>query len=184
MAGGKDSMSYAKLIIFKEGNPNGGVEFSNAWGGSARIWNALFEAYVPKKNKYDSWLSTNMGNDQRLWDLAKVKDIPMFERAVHAFTFDHFYVRRENFGRLSADLRAFVEKYPAGASVDHLPAWSKWLDEHGDVEAVGLHGTSVSENPWYRTKTCPHCGNATDEMEPIPLNEGTEVYEWLEKAIP
>jgi hypothetical protein len=104
----------------------------------------------------------------------------MFERAVHAFTFDHFYVRGENFRRLAADVRAFVEKYPAGECVDHLPAWAQWLEEHTDVEAVGLYGTSVSENIWYRSKTCAHCGNSTDETEPVHMSEGTEVYDWLE----
>jgi len=50
-------MSYAQLIIFKEGKANGGVEYRNAWGGSARIWDALFNSYVPKKHEYDSWLA-------------------------------------------------------------------------------------------------------------------------------
>jgi hypothetical protein len=90
-------------------------------------------------------------------------------------------VRKENFGRLAADMRSFVAKYPAGERVDHLPAWAQWLDENGDKEAVGLYGTSVAENLWHRAQTCPHCGNSTDETEPVPLSEGTEVYEWLER---
>jgi hypothetical protein len=174
-------MSYAQLIIFKDGKADGGVEFRNAWGGSSRIWDALFKAHIPKKHEYDSWMSDP--HDRRLWDLAKREDLPMFERAVHAFTFDHFYVLQQNFARLAKDLRSFVEKYPAGECVDHLPAWAKWLDEHSEVEAVGLHGTSVSENIWYRAKECPHCGNSTDETEPVPLTEGTEVYEWLESQV-
>ena len=171
-------MSYCKLITFKDGLADGGIEFRNAWGGSARIWNSLFDAHVPKKSEYDSWVSDP--NDRRLWDLAKREDLPMFERAVHAFTFDHFYVRKENFARLASDLLAFVEKYPAGNCVDHLPAWAKWLEENSSIEAVGLHGTSVSENVWYRQKECPHCGNPTDETEPVQLTEGLEVYEYLE----
>ncbi len=171
-------MSYTKLITFKDGKADGGVEYRNAWGGAARIWTALFDAYVPKKHEHDSWLANN-GNDQRLWDLANREYLPIFERAVHAFTFDHFYVRNEHFKRFAADLRAFVEKYPAGNTVDHLPAWAKWLDENNSVEAVGLYGTSVSENVWYRQKTCPTCGHSTDETESVPLSEGTEVYDWL-----
>ena len=171
-------MSYTKLIIFKDGKPDGGIEYRNAWGGSARIWDALFKAHVPKKHEYDSWVSNP--NDRRLWDLAIREDLPMFERAVHAFTFDQFYVRKEHFGRLASDLRSFVEAYPPGTCADHLSAWAKWLDQNPTIEAVGLYGTSVSENPWYRAKTCPHCGNSTDETEPIPLSEGTEVYDWLD----
>ena len=172
-------MSYTQLIIFKDRKPDGALEYRNAWGGSARIWDALFKAHVPKKHEFDSWIC-GTGDDRRLWDLALRENLPMFERAVHAFTFDHFYVRRENFNRFACDLRAFTEKYPAGACVDHLPAWAKWLDENSGAEAIGLHGTSVSENPWYRQKTCQHCGNPADETEPVPLSEGTEVYDWLE----
>lgn len=176
-------MSQTNLIIFKDGQPCGSVEYHNAWGGPARIWNALFKAYIPKKHEYDSWITQTNGDDKRLWDLATREDLPMFERSVHAFTFDHCYIRREHFGRFSADLRDFVAKYPvSGRCVDHLPAWAKWLDENSGVEAVGLHGTSVSENPWRRAKTCPHCGNSTDEYEPVPLTEGTEIYDWLDAA--
>jgi len=171
-------MSYTELIIFKDGKADGGVEYRNAWGGSARIWDALFKAYVPKNHEYDSWLANN-GDDKRLWDLATRADLPIFERAVHAFTFDHFYVRKDNFRRLAADLQSFVAKYPADGRVDHLPSWVKWLEENGDKEAVGLYGTSVAENGWYRAKTCPTCGNEIDEREPVPLAEGTEVYDWL-----
>lgn len=74
-------MSYAQLIIFKDGKADGGVEYRNAWGGSARIWDALFNAYVPKKTKYDSWTNMENGDDRRLWDLAIRADLPMFERA-------------------------------------------------------------------------------------------------------
>ena len=177
-------MSYCALIIFVNGKPDGQVEYSNSWGGSARIWDALFKSYVPKKHEYDSWL-TNNGNDRRLWDLALRQDMPMFERAVHAFTFDRFYVRKEHLGRLAGDLRKFVEKHPAaGGHVDHLRAWAKWLDEHGEVEAVGLHGTSVSENPWCRHTKCPTCEGENDDMEAIPLSEGQEVYDWLEASNP
>lgn len=175
-------MSYATLILFKDGKPDGGVEYSNAWGGSARIWDALFKAHVPKKHEFDSWM-TNNGDDSRLWSLASRADLPMFERAVHAFTFDHFYVRNEHFGRLAADLLAFAERHPADGRVDHLPAWAEWLKKNNSVEAVGLYGTSVSENPWQRSKSCPHCGNSMDETESIPLSEGTEVYDWLDGKI-
>lgn len=174
-------MSYTQLIAFKGGKMDGAVEFRNAWGGAARIWDALFKAYVPKKHEYDSWISSSNGDDRRLWDLAKQASVPISERAVHAFTFDYFYVRQEHFSRLAADLRAFAEKYPVPGNVDHLPAWAKWLDENSQVEAVGLYATSVSENVWMRSKNCPHCGNHTDEMEEVPLSEGREVYDWLDQ---
>lgn len=172
-------MSYTALLPFVDGRLQSGVEFRNAWGGAARIWDALFKAHVPKKHEYDSWICGG-GDDKRLWDLAKRLDLPLFERAVHAFTFDRFYVRSENFSKLANDLRAFVQRYPVNGQVDHLPEWARWLDKNHSVEAVGLYGTSVSENPWHRRKQCPTCGNEADETEAVPLTEGTEVYDWLE----
>ena len=169
-------MSYTELIIFEDGKANYAIEFSNAWGGSARIWTSLFDNYIPKVNSYDSWLTVK---DNRLWDLAKRSDLPLFERAVHAFTFDKFYVKRENLLRMANDLKLFVGKYPIEGRVDHLLAWAKCFEDNQNVEAIGLYGTSVSENLWHRYKECPHCGNTTDETEGTPLSEGKEVYEFL-----
>ena len=106
-------MSYTELIPFKNGIPQPGIEFCNAWGGAARIWTALFDRYVPKKFEHDSWICSAAGDDNRLWNLAQRPDLPMFERAVHAFTFDLHYVARENFTALAEDLRKFVAKYPS-----------------------------------------------------------------------
>jgi len=171
-------MSYTSLIIFKGGKAAQQVGFRNAWGGSARIWDALFTAYVPKRGPYDSWL-TGDGDDKRLWNLVDSKELTDFERAVHAFTFDLFYVRNEHLGNLEADLRAFVVKYRRPGKVNHLPAWAQWIEGNPTVEAVGLYGSSVGENLWYRNKSCPHCGHAIDETEPVPLTDGIEVYDWL-----
>lgn len=171
-------MSYTELIPFIDGKPIPGIEFRNAWGGSARIWSSLFDAHVIKQHQYDSWLSNN-GNDQRLWDIAKREDVPLFARTVHAFTFDRFYVRRDNFEAFACALDSFVKHYPVVGKVDHLPKWREYFS-NADCDAVGVYGTSVSENPWYRQKDCPHCGQSTDETEPVPLSEGTEVYEWIE----
>ncbi len=138
-------MSYCQIIPFAEGLPQSGIEFRNAWGGAARIWSALFDAYL--KNPaipYHSW----MGSADELWSLAKREDLPTFERAVHASTFDHAYISRENFGRFAGDLRQFAEKYPVPGAVDHLLPWAEWI-EASDAEAVGFHGTSVAENPWW-----------------------------------
>ncbi len=170
-------MSYTQLIPFRDGIPYHGPEFRNAWGGAARIWNSLWEDWVPKQTPYDSWLSGI--ESRRLWDLAKDKEIPLSDRAVHAFTFDRFYVAQKNFSRFAADLRNFVDSYPATGRADHLLAWADWLDKNGDFEAVGLYGTSVGENPWFRIKE----GDDEEDdnvYEPVPLKEGKEVYEWLE----
>lgn len=168
-----DFMSYCQLIIFKDGKPSYGIEYRNAWGGAARIWDALFEKHLKNPNiPYHSWIS---GDQQPLWDLAKRETLPMHERAVHASTFDHAYVRRENFPRFCADLRAFDAAYPSGPKVSHLSAWADALEKL-DAEAIGFYGTSVAENPWMKYD------EAKDESIPVPLSDGWELYDWLDKS--
>jgi hypothetical protein len=168
-------MSYCKIITFKNGKPAGGVEFQNAWGGAARIWNALFEKHL--KNPFiqnHSWLCSDK---QALWDLAKRKTSPLpeCERAVHASTFDRAYVNRQNFPRFCADLRSFDVTYPvAQAVVNHLSAWADTIEKLGtDVEAIGFLGTSVGENLWVEYD------QENDRDILVPLTDGWEVYDWL-----
>lgn len=170
-------MSSTSLVVFNNGVAARWIEYQNSWGGAARIWSSLFDAYIPKRHEYDSWMAS--GGADLLWPLASQASISLPERAVLAFTFDRFYVRRKNFARLAADLRAFVERFPVVQKVDHLPAWAKWLDDPGDAEAVALYASSCGEDLWERPKTCPHCKQDTDEYEPVPLTEGCEVYDWI-----
>lgn len=102
----------------------------------------------------------------------------MPERAVHASTFDLAYVKRSNFQRFCADLRAFDAALPVkGGCVNHLPAWVDVI-QNLDADAIGFHGTSVAENPWLRYD------EAKDESHQVPLTEGFEVYDWLLSATP
>ncbi|MCA9137269.1 MAG: hypothetical protein KDB00_10930 [Planctomycetales bacterium] len=170
-------MSTTKLIEFENGVPANHHEFHNSWAGAARIWGSLYDHYLKDSSKpFDNWLtSTARPGDRRLWDLAKSDALSMAERAVHAFTFDYFIVRRENLERFSADLRTFAELHPAPGKVDHLPEWAD-VFEHSAYEAIALHATSVTENPWYGFD------EETDEPIPYDLNERnlhTEVYQWL-----
>lgn len=163
-------MSYSQLIPFVDGKPSRGAEFRNAWGGPARIWDALFDRYLKDPNiPYHNWLGKNA---DALWPLAKRSDLPRFERAVHAFTFDRAYVRRDHFPLLVADLRAFVARYPVADRVDHLGAWADAIQAL-DAEAVGLYGTSVAENIWWEYD------EDKDASIPYGLADGFEVYDWI-----
>lgn len=170
-------MSYCALIQFKGGKPAGMVQFRNAWGGSARIWDAMFKAYIPQKHAHDTWLTAS--DDRRLWDLALRSDIPKSERAVHCFTFDRFFVCREHFAQIASDLRAFAQKYPTNLRADHLTAWAYWIEANTEAEAVSVYGTSCGDNPWTECGHCPTCGHVTDETLSVSLDKGTEVYRWL-----
>lgn len=170
-------MSTTELIEFENGTPANHHEFRNSWGGAARVWGALYDYYLKDASRpYDNWLSaTSQPGDRRLWDLAKDETISMPERAVHAFTFDNAIVRRENFERFAADLRTFAELHPTPGKVDHLNAWAE-VFESSAYEAIGLHATSVNENPWYSWD------EEADEPILFDLNERDdyfEVYQWL-----
>lgn len=162
-------MSYCQIIPFKNGLPSHGPEFRNSWGGAARIWSSLFDAYLKNPAiKYHNWLQNTDG----LWNLAKRLDLPDFECSVHASTFDLAYVRSENFSKYVHDLREFASKYPVPGCVDHLPAWADWI-EKADADAVGFYATSVGENLWFTYD------NDKDESVPTPMANGFEVYEWI-----
>lgn len=171
-------MSTCSIIYFRDGLPAEETDYRNAWGGSAKIWSDLFDAYLKDPRKeYDNWLTRCDGTDTSLWDLAKRKDLPAFERAVHASTFDLAIIRHEHFQQFAAHLREFVSKYPAGEKVSHLSAWADAI-ESSDAEAIGFHGTSVSENLWF------DYDSETEESIPYNLNTGDkhfEVYDWLEE---
>lgn len=176
--GGPDyTVSYTELLLFKGDKIYDRVRYSNSWGGAARIWTCLFDSYVQKQHKYDCWMA---GDQSRLWDLALRQDIPMFERAVHAFTFDRFFVKKENFSRFSKDLMSFCDKYACkrlgghGDGVNHLENWAETLSVNTEATAVGLYGTSCGENPWYIS--------LEDKEEQIPLSKGVEVYAWLDRG--
>jgi hypothetical protein len=176
-----DGMSYCSLVYFRDGKPFAESEYRNAWGGAAKIWSDLFDAYLKRPSvPYDNWLMRCAGDDSSLWDLAKRKDLPLFERAVHASTFDHAIIRREHFQQFVRHLREFVSKYPADGKVNHLPSWADAI-ETSDAEAVGFYGTSVGDNPWFRYDS------DSNETIPYDLNTGDEhfeVYDWLESMEP
>lgn len=170
-------MSHTELVPFVNGLPTSGPEFSNSWGGASRIWESLFNKYIPKRHEHDSWL---LRQDNSLWDLIRDERLPIFERAVHGFTFNLFYVARNNLARFASDLREFVKNNPVGEHyVDHLSAWADWIDANQGIDAVGLYGTSVGENLWFRYKA-PENEDDDNIREAVPLAEGTEVYEYVE----
>lgn len=171
-------MSRAYLITFKNGKVDKLIEYGNSWGGAARIWTSLFNQYITKKHECDSWLAGG-GDDKRLWDLATDSRVSFLEKVVHVFTFDRHYVLQKDFVTLVRALRYFSETY-ATNGVDHLPRWADWIESHPEVEALSLHCTSVSENPWIQRKKCSHCDNEINEWEYIPLSGGCDVFEFIQ----
>lgn len=177
-------MSYCEIISFKDGVPGESVEYRNSHGGAAFVWNALFDTYLKDPAiEYDSWMMRAMDSDRSLWDLAKREDLPMYERAVHAATFDRAIVRAEHFKQFALDLRAFVERHRNEERVCHLLEWAAFV-ESCNGEAVGFYGMSVSDNLWYEWVVDK---DNEDEGESIPYNLNTgdkhfEVYDFLKEV--
>lgn len=168
-------MSYCSIITFKNGKPNGEVEYRNSWGGTAYIWDALFEKYLKDPNKeYDTWLC-NKERARDLWQLSERPDIPLYMRAVLAATFDYAIVGRQHFKEFAKHLREFVQYFGTRNRVCHLIEWADYI-EKCKAEAVGFYGTSVSRNLWFdwdekKDKSIPYNLNKRDDH--------FEVYDWL-----
>lgn len=174
-------MSACAIIGFKDGAAVAREECQNSWGGAARIWTALFDKYCKKPDiPYDSWLTRGMlggGEDtDELWKLAYNTDLPRFERAVLASTFDYATIRQENFYQFANDLLRFDKEYPLAEGVsNHLPYWGEYIVKH-EHEAVGFHGTTVTECLWNVWD------EETDDYIPYDLRTGDkhfEVYDFL-----
>lgn len=157
-------LSTTSLVEFHDGKADFWHEFRNSWGGAARIWHALFKAYVPKSSEYDSWIMA--AEDGRLWKLAEDERLDSNERLAYLFCCDNALVKREFFAEMAAALRVFTEKHPVvGQTCCHLSAWADVFDR-SDAEAIGLHATSVCEDPWRAWN------EEEDEYEPYSLKSG------------
>ena len=171
-------MSYTTLLGYKNGQFVNLIEYRNAWGAAARIWDVLYDNYLKDPNNpVDCWILCKPLT--WLWDIAKRTDIPTFERAVHASTFDRAYVRRENFGRFITDLRAFDLKYPCTGNANHFPSWAQDIEKiDADVAAISFHQTSVAENPWIKYEGADEEGE--EVYSQYSLSAGFEVYDFID----
>lgn len=135
-------MSTCSLIFFRQGIATEGRDYPNSWHGAAAIWTALDDHYLhDPADPYRNWLT----NPQPLWDLAKRRDLPMFDRVPLVFTFDRALVHGEHFRELAQHLRDFHTFH--GLQNSHLTQWAADI-QASDAQAVALHATSVNLNPW------------------------------------
>ena len=174
-------MSYTALVTFQDNTVSGEIPYQNSWGGAAYIWSSLFDRYL-KEHEYDSWMIEERGRD--LWRLADDERVPEYARVVLAFTFDRFLVMNRDFKTLAGYMRRFVEEYPPDNRVCHVAQWADVLDK-SEVQAIGLHGTSVTENPWLIWQPDP---DHEDEGEYVSVNIGEpdtyfDLFEEMKKPL-
>lgn len=161
-------MSSTSLVEFKNGVADTCHEFRNSWGGFGRVMDSLFQKYVPKKHEYDSWLLA--AEDGRMWKVCKDERLSEAERIVYAFCCDNALVKKEDFPAMAKALREFTEQNPVESRVCHLEAFAKVFDE-AKGDAMGLHGTSICENPWVSWDE--------ESDEPAPYSIATGNKHWF-----
>ena len=136
----------------------------------------MYDKYIPKDpdRSYDSWMTNDKGRD-KMWKMT-TPQIPFYQWAVMAMTFDGWMLRNEHFIQMSVDLREF--RSVAGCAPDrvcHMNAWADFLATC-EAEAVGFYHSSVSECFWF------NYDEEKDEEIPYDLNtmdKHTEVYAYL-----
>lgn len=112
-----------------------------------RIENMGFHLEQIRNSKARIRQLVDRATDGRLWKLWETEEFSESEKLVYLFTCDNALVAKEDFAKLAIALRDFAAKYPP-KGVCHLGAWADFL-EASTAEAIGLHATTVTENPWF-----------------------------------
>lgn len=169
-------MSYSTVLAVFPGDRVEDIEeLRNGHGTAYVLWDALVKKYIPNDAIY--WLGDD-GIVSKLWGLYGRQDIVTPIRAVHGLTFDRAYVRAEHFARMADDIAEAMRLLPMDAeSVNHWPRLEAIFRNPPDVPAIGLHVTSVSDNPFH--------GDWNEEKEDydsIDWKTAFEVYDELERV--
>lgn len=117
------------------------AELPNSWGSAPHVWHAIGKRYIDP--------DFFMMRAEKLWPLWKDQTIPVHQRAVLMLTYDKAYVTAENYARMAADIRQFLQDFPvAEGHANHWPAIASALEEARGIPAIGLWCTSVAEDPF------------------------------------
>jgi hypothetical protein len=167
-------MSHSTLVEVKKGSsPIDIMELRNGHGSAPVIWDSMFQRYVDGNGRY--WEDENM---DKLWPLHKDKTIPASHRAVLMMTFDTAIVRKENFPIAAADIRSFMAEFPPNPEhVNHWPRIAEYYESNPDISALGIHHTSVSENPFDG-----EWDEEAEEYGPTDWDSVYEIYETIKQG--
>jgi len=163
-------VSYCALVPFRDHlAETDDVEFRNAHGCTALIWDALCKRY----GVWDRYGYQGPEAWSILWKRANPKHerpLPLepWEQFVLSFTYDWALTRREHLNELADALAKFSEVHGDARYVNHLPAIADRLRELAKdetVEAVGLYGMSCGDSLWSVRNP------ETEESEPYDLTK-------------
>lgn len=149
-------MSYTTIKAIWPGEKHEDLqELRNSHGSAPVIWDAMCQKYLGT----EPFMYFSVTD--KLWPLWKDMSIPEHQRAVLFMTYDQVYVSKKDYARAAADIRKFLQDFPQSSErVNHWPAIAALFESDPDIPAIGLHCTSVSEDPFQG-----------------PWNEETEEYD-------
>ena len=121
------------------------AEFRNAHGWSPSIWNRLVKANYG----YDGYVLMGEGERHldRLWQT--IEELPEWQQAPLVLTFDTGVIPHQAFEWAAEQMDEFEARLPEKANyANHVPAMADLLRTKPEAPLFGVHGTSVSENPF------------------------------------
>ncbi|MCB1715863.1 MAG: hypothetical protein KDK05_12105 [Candidatus Competibacteraceae bacterium] len=160
-------MSYSTIMsVGPNRQPEVILGLRNSHGSAPVIWDKLCqELYGLRPFEY------SIGDTlDKLWPRWRDLSIPEHKRAVLMMTYDLAYIRKEHYARAASDIRKWLADYPVNSEyVNHWPRIAEFYESNPGYDAIAIHQTSVSENPFY--------GEWDDEKEDYNLIEWGRVYE-------
>lgn len=165
-------MSYTTVIAVWPGEKSEEMEeLKNGHGSGPLVWGDMSQRYLPGGER-----SSYMFRDKELWPLANRLDIPYHHRAVLAMTYDNMIVLREHYQRAAQCIRQYLADFPDNAIyVNHWPRIAEIFESNPDCPAIGLHLTSVCENPF-----SGGWNEETEEYDQPDWSKFWSVFEWLD----
>jgi hypothetical protein len=121
-------------------------KLNKAIGATPVIWNDLAVRHLGA----EPWAySSHLEGIEALFER---KDIPAHQRAVLAMTGESALVFRGDFARAAADIRLYLNDFPAEAGrIHHWARIAEIFEGAPNVEAIGFHMSSVNEDPFRGT---------------------------------
>lgn len=135
-------MSYSTVLgVIPDRRPIDLIEFHNSHGWAPNIWRRLLVAH----GRSEHWMMDSGLN----WLWQSIEDLPEWQQAPLVLTFDTGVIPWQAFERAADQLAEFDRRLPSpDGHVNHVPAMAELLRSKPEVPLIGVHGTSVSENPF------------------------------------
>lgn len=134
--------STTVLGVIPSERPTTLLELRNGHGWSPSIWDRLLTHHGHTTH----WINNDAGLD-KLWKA--IETLPEWQQAPLVLTFDTGVIPWQAFDWAAAMLSEFERRLPSNPDhVNHVPAVAELLRTAPEVPLIGVHGTSVSENPF------------------------------------